>query len=391
MPGVEFHANAVQTLLFGSFLRVQDAYSSIIAIFLLSAAAGFALSRWKLVRATIAVAAITAAYTAASFAAFDSGLILTMLYPMLSAALTYVATVGYSYATESRQRKQVTDIFGKYVSADIVKELLKNPDQIKLGGKRKEMTIMFSDIRGFTALSERMKPEELVHFMNDYLTAMSSIVMRNRGVVDKYIGDAIMAFWGAPLDDPAHAEKALAAAVEMIAGLEKFRAGRKNIGLSIGIGINSGPAVVGNMGSEQRFSYTAMGDTVNLASRLEGLNKEYGTCIIASEESFRQAMPKFFGRELDLVRVKGKQKPVRIFEIMAKSGEETEKQKEIRRFFESGLGLYRKRKWSAAIKEFSKAERLGDRASGKFIGRCRALSRERLPRGWDGVFEAKTK
>jgi adenylate cyclase len=395
MPGVEIHANAIQTMLTRAFLRYQDAGTAALVIFAFSLAVGLLVSRFKIIIATAGTAAILVAYVGIAFAAFDSGLILNMLYPVLAVSLSYVAAVAYSYVSESKQKTFVTNLFGKYVSADIVGELLKNPEQIKLGGRKKEMSILFSDIRGFTSISEKLKPEELVHFLNEYLTAMSDVIMKDRGVVDKYIGDAIMAFWGAPLDDAEHAKKACIAAMDMMAELEKlkqkWKAEGRPLDVNIGIGINSGDAVVGNMGSHQRFSYTVMGDNVNLASRLESLNKEYGTSIIVSEQTYEEVKDSFFVRELDLVKVKGKQKPVRIYELMAKAGEESEKHGKIKAIFEEGLQLYRQQKWQAASKVFSEAAKLGDNTSEVFAERCKELAKERLPKDWNGVFEAKTK
>jgi len=195
--------------------------------------------------------------------------------------------------------------------------LLKNPEKLNLGGEDRDVTIMFSDIRGFTSLSEGMSPQELVSLINVYLSRMTDIIMENRGTVDKYIGDAIMAFWGAPLDDPEHPYRACKAALEMLEALKKINETLpENRRIDIGIGINTGLATIGNMGSTRKKNYTAMGDTVNLASRLEGVNKVFHTRVIISEYTYERVKDRFLCRQLDVIRVKGKTVPVKIYELI---------------------------------------------------------------------------
>lgn len=237
--------------------------------------------------------------------------------PTLSFILAFIGGQVFVISKERAQRMQIKGMLESYVSPEVVNILLKNPEKLKLGGEDREVTIFFSDIRGFTTLSEGLTPQELVSLINLYLSRMTDIIMDNRGTVDKYIGDAIMAFWGAPLDDPDHAYRACKASLEMLEALEEINKnlpGDKKI--DIGIGINTGIATIGNMGSTKKKNYTAMGDSVNLASRLEGVNKVFHTKIIISEYTFERVKDRILARELDLIRVKGKKLPVRIYEVI---------------------------------------------------------------------------
>ena len=230
-----------------------------------------------------------------------------------------IGIVAYKTLTEEENVKYIRSTFSKFVSKDVVNELLANPESLKLGGEKKEITIFFSDIRGFTNISESLSPEELVGLLNDYLSEMTEIVLAYKGTVDKYMGDAIMAFWGAPVPEPDHAYLACLAAVEQLTVLKRLQQkwrdeGKPNI--DIGIGLNTGFAVVGNMGSSHRMDYTVMGDTINLGSRLEGTNKVYTTKIIISDNTYEKVKDKIIARQLDVIRVKGKNEPVEIYELL---------------------------------------------------------------------------
>ncbi len=229
---------------------------------------------------------------------------------------SFVAIIVYRAMTEEKDKKMLRDTFGKYVSPQVVDQLVANPPE--LGGVDKDLTVFFSDIRGFSTLSENMSPQELVNHLNVYLAAMTDIILEYGGTLDKYIGDAIMAFWGAPLPQADHAARACACSLKQMEKLRELNLSwppEKRI--NIGIGLNSGVMTVGNMGSSLRMNYTLMGDNVNLGSRLEGTNKEYGTNIIVSEMTYGLVKDKFIFRELDNVRVKGKNKPVGIYELVA--------------------------------------------------------------------------
>ena len=230
-----------------------------------------------------------------------------------------VGFIGFRALSEEENVKFIRNTFSKFVSQDVVEELLANPDSITLGGSKKELTVFFSDVRGFTTISEKLGPEELVQLLNEYLSEMTELIIDYRGTIDKYMGDAIMAFWGAPARNDDHAYYACVAAMAQVQALMKLQEmwSDRNIPvLDIGIGINTGPAVVGNMGSSRRMDYTLMGDTVNLGSRLEGITKTYGVRTCISEFTYERVKDRVYARELDLVRVKGKLEPVRIYELM---------------------------------------------------------------------------
>ena len=395
MPGVEVNANLVQSVLTRDFLYYQDDISAILMVFLFAIIAGILLFRFRIHIATIIILALIIAYILLSIYIFDSGLIMNILYPILSIIIVYIALVILYYLTEERSRKWITSVFGKYVSPVVIETLIKNPDRIRLGGEKRDITIFFSDIRGFTSISERLEPENLVHLLNDYLTEMSSIIIKNQGLVDKYMGDAVMAIWGAPLDQPNHAESACYSSLEMIAKLKELQEKWKKQerpSFEIGIGLNSGHAIVGNMGSSNRFDYTAMGDNVNLASRMEGLNKLYGTNILITQNTYKDVKEKFETRKLDVVRVKGKKKPILIYELLSKKGELEEKQLEFIRLFEAGLESYFEKNWKEAIKTFDKAIKIEkDKASELFISRCQEFLKNPPSKEWDGAWEMKTK
>ena len=397
MPGVEIHANLVQSILTRDYIYYQDDISAIGIVFLFALLTGLFLFRFKIHIATVFIAVIFIAYFLLSLLLlFDNyGIIINILFPLFSISLVYVALVAIYYRTEEKSRKWITSIFGKYVSPVVIDNLIKDPDRINLGGEKRNITVFFSDIRGFTSISENISPEELVRLLNEYLTEMTSIIIKDQGLVDKFMGDAIMAFWGAPLDQPDHAEMACSSSLEMIDKLRDLQKKWKKEGIpsfDIGIGLNSGDAIVGNMGSSNRFDYTAMGDNVNLASRMEGLNKIYGTNIIISGKTHKIIKENFETRKLDAVKVKGKKKPILIYELLSQKDRLSTKQKDFVRFYETGLELYFEKKWKLAIKSFHAALNLmDDKASHVFISRCREFLKNPPPKDWDGVWEMETK
>jgi adenylate cyclase len=272
----------------------------------------------------------------------------------------------------------------------------KNPEKLRLGGEKKDLTVLFSDIRGFTSISERMTPESLVKFLNEYLTKMTDLVFKYDGLLDKYMGDAIMAIWGAPLDQRDHTQRACYTALDMVDELkllQKKWAAEGMPKLNIGIGVNTGPMVVGNMGSERRFDYTVMGDSVNLGSRLEGLNKIYGTNIIVSEMTYGRVREEILGRELDSVRVKGKDQPVKIFELLARRSQASSEQKAWVEEFHAALADYRNHHWSGALQAFQAIleKHPRDGAARLYVERCLTLEKNPPPENWEGVYTLTTK
>ena len=315
--------------------------------------------------------------------------------PLTEIASIFMAITIYRYLTEEKEKRVVRNAFQFYLTKSVVDAVLKDTSRLKLGGEKKELTALFSDIRGFTTISERLQPEELVHLLNSYLTPMTDIVFQHEGTLDKYMGDAIMAIFGAPVDQPDHATRACITALDMMARLNELQAKWRAEGLpevDIGIGLNSGMMVVGNMGSAMRFDYTVMGDNVNLASRLEGINKEYGTNIVISENTLALAKNDVYVRELDAVRVKGKRDPVRIFELRGR-GKPEAMEAEFIATFESGIAHYRGQRWDDAITSFSRclAMKDTDYCSKKYLDRVRSMQEDPPGEGWDGVYTMKTK
>jgi len=397
MPGVEVHANLIQQIISGKKLENAPDYLTILLIFIAALLVAFFAFYLPIVASVILTLALIIVYVFIAIFVFSSGTILNIVYIPVAAVPTYLASIIYSYLHEKKGRKAVLGAFEKYVSKEVASHILADPNRLKLGGEKRTITIFFSDIRGFTTLSEKLSPEGLVKLLNEYLSAMTGIILKNNGVVDKYIGDAIMAFWNAPLNQPDHATLACNACLEMEQKLKKLQAHWDKQGLphiEIGIGLNSGKAVVGNMGSESRFDYTAMGDTVNLGSRLEGLNKAYGTRIIISETTAAELDKKLFlVRMLDKVKVKGKNEPITIFELVSKSEDAEKWYVDVIAHFKKGLEHYFLQDWDRAISEFHAALKLRpeDKPSELFIDRCKHFKKEHPQKDWDGVWVMKEK
>ncbi|MHB8654608.1 MAG: CHASE2 domain-containing protein [Terriglobia bacterium] len=392
-PGVEVHANFIDNLLTGHFIQrgLRENLIDIGFILIFSLGAGVLLSVARATRATAIVVILLGLFLWLAYYLFASRRIwIAAFLPTATLALNYVAIVSYRFFFEEREKKKVRGAFGQYVAPGVVDRLLEHPEMLRLGGEEKELTAMFSDIRGFTAISEGLSPGELVELLNEYLTEMTEVIFRNWGTLDKYIGDAIMAFWGAPYPQTDHAERACRAALEMLRVLKQLQERWKAEGrsqINIGVGVNTGLMIVGNMGSKNRFNFTIMGDNVNLASRLEGINKEFGTRLIISESTYQAAGHSLVVRELDLIRVKGKMKPVRIYELLALS-EEREKFRDLTDRFHQGLESYRGGQWETATGIFEKLaeDYPDDKPSRVFLDRCRHLMGQPPAGVWDGVF-----
>jgi len=327
MAGIEHHAYAINTILNQDFAITIPKYINFFIILGLSLLMGFYQPLVKTAYNYIFIFVIAVIYSLITFYVTFNLFSILHIYPtvILLQFTQLAAFIGYKALTEEENVKFIRTTFSKFVSQDVVEELLNNPEAIALGGSRKEVTVFFSDVRGFTTISERLTPEQLVQLLNEYLSEMTELIIDYKGTIDKYMGDAIMAFWGAPIPNDDHAYYACVAALAQAQKLKELqeRWKERNIPvLQIGIGINSGPAVVGNMGSSRRMDYTLMGDTVNLGSRLEGITKVYGVQICISEFTYERVKDRVYARELDLVRVKGKLEPVRIYELMGLKNEE---------------------------------------------------------------------
>jgi adenylate cyclase len=322
MPGIQIHAAVADDILSNRFMRQAGDASRIAMVLgsgLLVGAIAALLPAWYATAAALLVAAFFAWFSTETFA---RGVWFNFSQPILVMAVALFGGVAYQYFVEGREKRQVKKLFARYVSKDIYEQLVDNPSLARLGGQRREMTVLFSDIRGFTTVSEAGQPEEIVAMLNVYFTRMVDIVFEHRGTLDKFVGDMVMALFGAPLDDPDHADHAVQTALDMIEALERLNEEWQAEGrapLDIGIGINTGPMIAGNIGSDAIMSYTVIGDAVNLGSRLESLNKTYGTRIIISDSTRANLKGSYTFRPLGDVVVKGKKHAVPIFEVVARS------------------------------------------------------------------------
>jgi adenylate cyclase len=403
VPGVEIHAQLIDQVLAQTFLRRPDwaIGAEIVFTLLFGAALVFVLPRIGALPSAVLGGASVAAAVAASWIAFRyAQLLIDPVYPWAVLSLVYLVASLLGYLrTEARQR-EIRHAFSRYMSPHYVEELAAHPERLVLGGEMRVMTIMFCDIRGFTAIAEGMDARTLTHFMNSFLSPMTEIITESKGTIDKYIGDCIMAFWNAPLDDPEHAQNAIRAAQAMrrqlielnrLWALEAQAAGKSTAPVRIGIGINSGECCVGNFGSQEHFDYSLLGDPVNLASRLEGLGKLYGIDLVIGEETaaLLAGLPLI---EIDLVAVKGKSRAGRVYTLLPqRAGEEADGL----RLHRALLDAYRRQDWAGALRT------LGDPLLAEMaeLAPVHALYRRRIdhfrsappPADWDGVFTAEEK
>lgn len=407
IAGVEVHAMAIEQMILGQHLQ-RPAWmpgAEILWLFFLGTVLSFLIPRYGAFKcAFIALLGLTVSIMTPWFSYTEYKLLVDPVYPSLVIILIYVTGSFIAFLRTESEKKYIRGAFSRYLSPALVEKLAEEPDLLKLGGETKEMTIMFSDIRGFTKISENMSASELRSFINEYLTPMTDIILQHSGTIDKYMGDAIMAFWNAPIDNPSHREEAATAALAMMRGLKDFNDnlvkesladGKKRPQVSIGIGINTGPCCVGNMGSDQRFDYSVLGDTANVASRLEGQSKTYGVPIVVGEGTVNSA-PGFAWLELDLIRVIGKDEPVRIFSLIGDSNVKTEKWfsnvTETNALF---LQNYRTQKWDEALTVLKKLEGFPEidlsTLADLYRDRISVHREQDLGPNWDGVFSATSK
>lgn len=395
MAGVEIQANVIQSYLDGRALRLTSAWQNILILIVLAFGLASLSIALRLRYFGLFVPVIMLAYLLVAVAVSAQDLLLPIIYPLVFIVGAYLIDLVVRYLAEIRHRRWVQTAFSRYLAPQVIDRLISGDAPLKLGGGKQELTILFSDIRGFTSLSERLKPEELVMILNEYLNRMTDIVLKTEGVVDKFIGDAVMAFWNAPLLQPDHAARAARSALEMMAALEKLNQGwqKRNLPeLKIGIGINTGDVTVGNFGSEKRFDYTAIGDDVNLASRLEGLTKQYGVSILISESTKKQIEAEYQTRLIDKVAVKGRQAPVRIFELIGHKDNVSVSTRQKIKAHESALELYFAKDWTGAKARFEKNHQAyQDQVSQIFIERCRQYLQDQPAGDWDGTYVATSK
>ena len=397
-PGVEIHANLVSGII-DENIKLSPAYlrgAEIVQILFIGILMTVLLPLLSPVWASLATLVLAVVITTINLALWQySNLVMPIASSLLLIGITFVANMSYGFFIERRGKQQLATVFGTYVPPELIDEMNINPDSYTLEPENREMTVLFSDVRGFTTISEGLTPAELSDLMNAYLTEMTKIIHEKRGTIDKYIGDAVMAFWGAPLENGDHASCGIETAMAMLDRLNNIRADFIERGwpeIKIGVGLNTGVMSVGNMGSEFRLSYTVMGDAVNLGSRLEGLTKNYGVELIVSETTM-QAAPEYVYRELDFVRVKGKDKPIAIYEPVALKTEITAEQKEEVDLMDAALKAYRAQEWYEAEILFT---RLKHKSPNKLVY---SLYLERIARfiehspglEWDGVYTFTTK
>jgi adenylate cyclase len=391
-PGVEVQATIMDNLLRGNFIRLPPLGLVIMLLILVGLAAllGLTLPRLSAAWAFIFTLFIMEGYVGINYYLFSrQGLQLELFYPLGLVVLIYLGVTMQRFLAEERERVRIRKTFESYVAPTIVQEMLKHPEQLRLGGERREITVLFTDIRGFTTMSENLDPEALVKLLHDFLNPMSNIIINLGGTIDKYMGDAIMALFGAPLVQPDHPRLACQAALEMVgslAALNQEWADQGRPPLRVGVGVNTGPVAVGNMGSDRLFDYTAIGDNVNLASRLEGLNKYYGTNILISETTAQGLKNGFILRDLDLVRVKGKAQAARIYELLG----EGEPDPEVARFLElyhRALALYREGHFADSLTILAQTLKLrpGDPTCQRYLTLAQKYQETPPPPDWEPV------
>ncbi|MGZ8305475.1 MAG: CHASE2 domain-containing protein [Allosphingosinicella sp.] len=404
--GVVIHAQAVEQMVLGAYLHRPDWTAGLEMALLLGAGLFLALalpSIGALPGALLAGGLMGAVGGGSWFAFKERSLLIDPTAPMLALLACYVVVTLFTYLREEKQRRYIHGAFDRYLSPELVKRITDDPSRLELGGEVREMTVLFCDIRGFSHISERMEPQQIIRFLIAFLTPMTDLLLARRATIDKYIGDAILAFWNAPLDDPDQHENAARGALDMIERLERLNETmptRKDSSwpgrVEIGIGLNAGPCCVGNMGSAQRLSYSLIGDTVNLASRIEGLSKPYGIPILMGEELARE-LTGFATLEIDRVRVVGRDRPATIFALL---GDESLAQSPVFKAFATChaglLAAYRTRRWDEAEQAVSQHEgTAADYGLAKLYARYRAsirACRETAPgEDWDGVTIAETK
>ena len=395
--GVEVIANSIATILRSGPLKAASLGLELLlgflllALFLCTRLIQAPLPRNSLSIAVMLLYVLLTFYTYISF-----GLVFSMSYLLIASVFSLLCINIRFYLAEMGQKTQIREMFGQYLSPKVVEDLVDDPSKIQLGGEEREMTAFFSDIQGFSAISERLTPTELVQLLNDYLTDMCDIIISSEGTVDKFEGDAIMAFWGAPTRQSDHAQRACFAAIDMNNRLIELRVKAVQEGitpLTVRMGVNTGQMVVGNMGSSQRMNYTIMGDAVNLASRLEGANKAYGSGMMISESTYRSCEEDIDVRELDRIMVVGKSEPVTVYQLLSRKNQTTGADADLVDQFSKGLELYKAGDFRLAKSEFSSCLEIfaDDGPALTYISRCQAFADNPPDADWDGVYRLTEK
>ena len=392
-PSVEIQATVLDNLLRRDFVRFPAGavfFGLLLFVSLFTAVGASVLRKiWQLIVLFILCLALPCG---AVWLAFRSGFWLDFVVPEFAVVTGFIGASLLNYSVEGKQRRFIKSVFRHYLSPDVIERVIHNPALLRLGGEKREVTSFFSDVAGFTTISELLAPEELVNLLNEYLSEMTDTILSSGGTLDKYEGDAIIAFWNAPLDQPDHALRACRAALscqKRLAGLQPRFQEKYSRAVAMRIGLNSGAAVVGNMGSSRRFDYTAMGDTINLAARLEGACKQYKVPILIGEETYRRVHSDVVAREVDIIRVVGKTKPVAVYEIIGEKADLSPAERERLNRYEEARKAYKRRDWERAAALFGEIE--ADALAALYTERCRTLMQSPPAGDWDGVFDLKSK
>ena len=390
-PGVEIQATLLDNFISNDFIRRCSVWLTVAIVLFLAIACAVSASAFSSPAGSVTTGLIFFSIPVLiSFGSYLHGLWFPLVVQEVAVAFTIAMALVVNYATEGKQKRFIKNAFQQYLSPAVIDQLIQNPERLKLGGERRILSIFFSDLQGFTSISEGLDPKELTALLNDYLSAMTNIIHEENGTVDKYEGDAIIAFWNAPLEVPEHAARAVRAAMRCQEVLAEMRPGfRERIGkeMFMRIGINTGPAIVGNLGSDTRFDYTMIGDAVNLASRLEGANKQFGTYTMISQFT-REMLGDIVGvRELARIAVVGRREPVVVYEPM--TIEEYHARKDLLDAFSKGLQLFYKGEFSQALEVFSTVQEL-DAPSAAYAKKCRAII-QAPPDDWRGVWVMDSK
>jgi adenylate cyclase len=398
-PGLGIHANIIDSIISRDFLQQPGFYRffNTMAILFSGIILGLILTRLGVISGGAASLMLVAGYSFLCLYLFaEKGIVLNMTYPIIVAVFIYSVGTAYKYFVEASQKRFIKDAFSTYLAPTVVEQLIESPEKLELGGEQREITAFFSDIQGFTSISEKLSPPELVELLNEFLTEMTDIILKYEGTVDKFEGDAIIAFFGAPNLLPNHAETATIACIEMQKKMEALRntwrkADRPE--LNMRIGVNSGPAVVGNMGSKNKMDYTMMGDTVNTAARLEGVNKIYGTYTLIGEMTFRAVGSRIFSSEIDTISVVGKDEPFTIYEPIGYNASIDENVMNTVELYSKGLKEYRAGEWRRAVSFFQSALDISadDAPSRLLLTRCRRYMDEPPLKNWNGIFKMTDK
>ncbi len=404
--GVHVHATVIDNVLNNDYLiEVRESNTNILLIVILGLLTAYLVHRLSILWGTLSsilllILLIGSSIVLYKYKVLGNSVLFDPVTPAISVLLNFIAIFGINFFKESKQKRYIEGAFGQYLSPHIIEIIKNDPSKLRLGGEEKEITAFFSDIGGFSTISEQLKPQELVQLLNEYLTDMCNIIAKHDGTVDKFEGDAIISFWGAPLEEKDHAKLACYTTIEMQESLKelnkKWKAEDRHplvYNMSMRIGLCSGLAVVGNMGSESRMDYTMMGDTVNLAARLEAANKFYGTYSMISDSTYEQTKDYIDVRELDTIRVVGREAPVIVYELLSKKGQTSEEMAEGLNDYLKGLELYKNQDFSKAISKFKRVlkEIPGDPPSQTYIERCREYIENPPDEDWDGVTRLTSK